>query len=111
MNWVIENPFVLSMNFHDGATVANYPFDDFYSKADALKSRFTEGKISKSPDHGLMVHLAREYARRNPKMFNEVSCDGMRPFKDGITNGAEWYIFDKERIQKCSSIFEIHPIF
>ena len=28
MRWVIENPFVLSINFHDGAVVANYPWDD-----------------------------------------------------------------------------------
>ena len=39
MNWVIENPFVLSMNLHDGATVACYPFDDFYSSADEKQSR------------------------------------------------------------------------
>ena len=39
MNWVIENPFVLSMNLHDGATVACYPFDDFYFSVDEKQSR------------------------------------------------------------------------
>ena len=45
MNWVIENPFVLSMNLHDGATVACYPFDDFYSSADEKQSRFDSGGV------------------------------------------------------------------
>ena len=27
MKWILENPFVLSIGFHDGALVANYPYD------------------------------------------------------------------------------------
>ena len=93
MNWVIENPFVLSMNFHDGASVANYPFDDFYSKEDVIKPRFESGKISETPDHDLVKHLAKEYAKHNPKMNIETKCEHIPQFKDGITNGAEWYKF------------------
>ena len=31
IDWVFNQPFVLSANFHDGAVVANYPFDDSHT--------------------------------------------------------------------------------
>ena len=30
VDWVLSQPFVLSANFHDGAVVVNYPYDDSY---------------------------------------------------------------------------------
>ena len=89
----MENPFVLSMGLHDGARVANYPYDDFYEKQYAENIRVpNNGKISPSPDHKTMVHLAKTYAKRNPSFLSksEDCKDDNTQFPGGITNGAEW---------------------
>ena len=39
MNWILDNPFVLSINFHDGALVANYPYDDSNDTSSFCKFR------------------------------------------------------------------------
>ena len=83
MRWILDNPFVLSVNFHGGAVVANYPFDD---------SKLPPGEISETPDHDLFKHLATIYASNHEDMFKGVGLCNKDNFTDGITNGAEWYV-------------------
>lgn len=83
MEWITTNPFVLSGNLHGGAVVASYPFDD-------SRAHFETGKPSLTPDNDVFVHLAKSYAFYHPTMHTGNVCQDDF-FKDGITNGAEWY--------------------
>lgn len=92
MAWSQSIPFVLSANLHGGSLVANYPFDDNpqgKSKVD-----------SPTPDDALFRYLAKTYSYAHPTMHLGKTCNPSRflgsvldeTFKDGITNGAHWYI-------------------
>merc|ERR1719228_1669541 len=81
--WVFSQPFVLSANFHDGAVVANYPWDD---------SHGPEREKSISPDDATFVSLASLYATKHANMYQGVGLCHEDNFPGGITNGAEWYI-------------------
>lgn len=75
MEWTAANRFVLSANFHTGALLVNYPYDD-----DGL------GSInSPTPDDALMRALALRYAEQNLPMYNNPF------FPQGVSNGAAWY--------------------
>ncbi len=80
MEWTATNSFVLAANFHSGALVVNYPYDD-----DGLGS----GVDSPSPDDALYETLSLWYAQSNPPMYNNPAFP---PY--GITNGALWYEID-----------------
>jgi len=83
IDWVFSQPFVLSANFHDGAVVANYPWDD---------SNEREGMQSLTPDDQTFRALASLYANRHKSMFKGNGLCHDDNFPGGITNGAEWYI-------------------
>jgi carboxypeptidase D len=77
MNWEFDHSSVLSVNFHTGVVVVNYPYD---SDFDPLSN------YSPTPDHKLFQSMALSYANLNPSMKNSTVFDS------GITNGVEWYM-------------------
>ena len=81
IDFILRHPFVLSANFHDGAVLANYPYDD-YRKRDRTG-------ISRTPDHDVFYHLATTYSF-NHAFMNDTSkeCPYWGYFRDGVTNGA-----------------------
>lgn len=85
MRWITSIPFVLSANLHGGSIVANYPFDDTPSGRQGY---------SKSPDDLVFRQLALSYSKAHPTMGSGHPCSNYDDeyFRDGITNGAEWYI-------------------
>jgi carboxypeptidase D len=75
MQWTAQNSFILSANFHTGALVVNYPYDDD-----------DKGSVdSPTPDDLLFEEVSRRYSMYNLPMWNSPH------FPDGITNGAAWY--------------------
>lgn len=83
MTWIVSNPFVLSGNLHGGSVVASYPFDD-------SASHVPSGRVSAAPDDNVFQQLAHIYANNHAYMKKGNICPGDN-FKDGITNGAQWY--------------------
>ncbi|KAH1018084.1 hypothetical protein HUJ05_005906 [Dendroctonus ponderosae] len=86
MRWISSEPFVLSANLHNGALVANYPFDDSPPGAPLRTS-------NPSPDNKVFEHLAAVYSNAHRSMHEGKPCP-MFPkeiFEGGITNGAKWY--------------------
>ncbi|XP_052124767.1 carboxypeptidase D [Frankliniella occidentalis] len=88
MEWIRNYPFVLSANLHNGALVANYPYDD---------TKNGHRGANPSPDDAVFKRLAHTYANAHPTMSLGEPC-GNDPsllnerFPSGITNGAEWYV-------------------
>lgn len=86
MQWLQSFPFTLSANLHGGDIVANYPYDSSHDgKAD----------YEACPDDEFFRQAAKAYASVHGVMADEnrKPCDmgGEDAFKDGITNGADWY--------------------
>lgn len=81
LEFLQENPFVLSGNLQGGAVVASYPFDN-----DGDSRRL--GNVSATSDNEIFVKLAKDYAHLNPMMKEGNACGPS--FQDGIANGNSW---------------------
>ena len=80
-----DHNFNLSTNFHGGAQVVNYPWDN----------GATSGSYSACPDDAWFIDVCLEYASTNPDMLNGG-------FTNGITNGCDWYsIFGGRQIGRA----------
>lgn len=85
MAWIQRYPFVLSCNIHNGALVANYPYDDNPNPSE-------EDKYQRSPDDDIFRQLALSYSNAHSTMHLGKPCPAdQQGFRQGITNGAAWY--------------------
>eukprot|EP00882_Tetradesmus_deserticola_P011128 GHRQ01011767.1.p1 GENE.GHRQ01011767.1~~GHRQ01011767.1.p1 ORF type:complete len:333 (+),score=114.99 GHRQ01011767.1:504-1502(+) len=80
MKWTLETPFVASANLHEGAIVANYPFDGYPDHSEKLT-----GQRNPAPDDKAFQFFAKLYAKKHAYMA------ASKEYPDGITNGAQWY--------------------
>jgi len=86
MSWILDNPFILSANFHDGAVVANYPWDNIYMRPSEKSELFlADGENNRTPDNKVFEDLALVYSSNHKTMYKSTQ------FVRGITNGVEWY--------------------
>jgi len=72
MSFMDKHHFVMSMNFHGGAEVLNYPWDTFSAR---------------HADNNWFIWVCREYA----DTVHTVSTSYMSDLENGITNGYDWY--------------------
>lgn len=70
--------FTMSANFHGGAEVVNYPWDNTYNR---------------HADDAWWQYVSREYADK----AQAVSSTYMDDENNGITNGADWYVITGSR--------------
>lgn len=86
INWITKYPFVLSANLHNGALVANYPYDN---------SNNGQSHYTTSPDDDIFQEIALAYSRAHTTMHLGNPCPHDRSgFRNGVTNGAAWYSVD-----------------
>lgn len=69
----------LSANFHTGALLVNYPYDNSFDNE-------SENPDWHTPDDDLFVNVSLAYSSHNPPMFSSLQFD------QGITNGITWYV-------------------
>ena len=73
MDFAAEIPFVMAANYHGGAEVMNYPWDNTYTL---------------HADDAWYQLISHEYADE----CHKVNPNYMSDYNNGITNGAQWYM-------------------
>ena len=73
MQFAQENNFVMGANYHGGAEVMNYPWDNTYTL---------------HADDQWYQLISHEYA----DLTHQVSSGYMTDYNNGVTNGAQWYM-------------------
>lgn len=76
MHWTIAHSFVQSANFHGGALLVNYPYDEDF---------VTPGQPAICPDDAMFIDISKRYSIQNSPMWNSPV------FPMGISNGSDWY--------------------
>lgn len=76
MAWTRAKYFIAGASLHEGAVVANYPWDGSLSK---------RTEYSQCPDDSTYRYMAETYSRAHFSMWNSTQ------FRNGVTNGAAWY--------------------
>ena len=73
MQFAQDNDFVMGANYHGGAEVMNYPWDNTYTL---------------HADDAWYQFISHEYA----DLCHTVSASYMTDYNNGVTNGAAWYM-------------------
>ena len=73
MDFAAEIPFVMGANYHGGAEVMNYPWDNTYTL---------------HADDAWYQMISHEYADE----CHKVNSNYMTDYNNGVTNGAQWYM-------------------
>ncbi len=73
MQFAQDNNFVMAANYHGGAEVMNYPWDNTYTL---------------HADDAWYQLISHEYA----DLCHAVSSSYMTDYNNGVTNGAQWYM-------------------
>ena len=74
-----EYLFTMSANFHGGAEVVNYPWDNTYDN---------------HPDKAWWQYVCAEYVSKAREAYSSYMTD---TYSSGVTNGAEWYVITGSR--------------
>lgn len=80
IDFTTKTPFVSSLSIHEGALVANYPWDGTLNKTTEYNA---------CPDDSTFKHLASLYATSHRKMALPSNKEFFE--SGGVTNGAAWY--------------------